>query len=128
MTEAPDADALVAFAKTMTIAERTDAILASKRRGNHPCRNGEGSKRLVGWIVDEDLAGMSEGLFVIEEIERRLSATRQAGEPVAWMMPEHVAAYRDGTAKGVAWANSTKTDVYTVPLYAAPPADAGSRK
>lgn len=60
----------------MTKGERADAILASGSRGNHPCGGG---KRIVGWIVDEDLVGLSDGLFAIEEIEKRARSPQETG-------------------------------------------------
>lgn len=44
----------------MTTEERVHAIINSKRRTNRPHPD-EPGKRIIGWIVDADIAGMSEG-------------------------------------------------------------------
>jgi hypothetical protein len=58
------------------------------------------------------------------EIDRLRAALSQPppveAVPVAWMMPEHVEAYRLGKKDGIAWANHSKNDAYTVPLYSHP--------
>lgn len=71
------------WCKDMTIGERTDAVIASKRHGNIPHSPG---KRLVGWIVDEELAGLSDGLFVMDEVEKRLNGVAQVqSKPVSFL-------------------------------------------
>ena len=54
----------------LTIEQRADAILKVTHRGNLPHPDHPG-KRIIGWIVDEDLAGLSDGLFALEEIQSR---------------------------------------------------------
>jgi hypothetical protein len=60
---------------TMTQQGQVDLINAilnkPKRRVNRP-DDAESGKRLVGWVVDEADAGMSEALFGLEGIEDRL--------------------------------------------------------
>jgi hypothetical protein len=71
-------------------SDLADKILASKRRGNHPCHNGESGKRLVGWIMDEDVVGLSDGLFAIEEIEKRAASSQRSSadsaQPKGWKL------------------------------------------
>lgn len=55
----------------MTIEERADAIVASTSTSNIPHPNHPG-KRIVGWIVDENLAGLSDALFAMDVIRKRL--------------------------------------------------------
>ena len=45
-------------------------ILASRHRVNYPHPK-EAGKRIVGWVIDEDDAGLSDALFAVEEIVRR---------------------------------------------------------
>lgn len=54
----------------MTIKDRADAILASTHTFNAPYE-GDSTKRIVGWVVDADVAGISEGVFALEEIKCR---------------------------------------------------------
>ena len=63
----------------MTAEERADAILASKRHVNLP-KPGEPGLRVVGWVVSEDVAGLSEALFAMDEIMRRLKCARAKQE------------------------------------------------
>lgn len=56
--------------KEMTASERADAILATKRRTNMPYPR-EPGKRIVGFVVDEEIAGLSEALFALDEIVKR---------------------------------------------------------
>jgi hypothetical protein len=57
-------------------------------------------------------------------VEAYLAALRPEGEAVAWMNPEHLAAYRSGARDGIAWSSPEKTEFYSEPLYATPPAPA----
>lgn len=54
----------------LSIPEQADAILTSKRRVNWPHPD-EPSKRVIGWVVDEDKIGLGVGLLALEEVERR---------------------------------------------------------
>jgi len=58
--------------ETMTIDDRVARVIASKHYINipHPTRPG---MRVVGWLVDEDVAGLSEGLDVMEKITAKLT-------------------------------------------------------
>lgn len=53
-----------------TVPEQANNILASGRRSNRPHPD-DPTKRIIGWVVDEDEVGMGEGLLALEEIERR---------------------------------------------------------
>lgn len=57
----------------MTDEERVQAILATTRLRNVPVA-GEPGMRLVGFVVSEDVADLSQGLFAIGEIQRRAIA------------------------------------------------------
>lgn len=61
-----------------------DIILNSRHRKSVPIQ-GEPNKRLVGWVIDADDAGLSDALFALEEIERRArqnGSTNPATTPV----------------------------------------------
>lgn len=59
----------------MSIHERADAFLASKRRCNIPHPDERG-KRVVGFVVDEDVAGLGLGLLALDEIAARAGHAR----------------------------------------------------
>lgn len=65
----------------LSTKERADAFLACKRRCNIPHPR-EPGKRIVGWVVDEDVAGLGLGLLALDEIERRaaVSSSQDGGE------------------------------------------------
>jgi hypothetical protein len=71
--------------------ERISAILSCKHRSNIPHPNHPG-KRLVGWIVDEDVAGLSDSLFALEEIERLATKlpTKDERQALATMVYEAI--------------------------------------
>jgi len=52
--------------------ERAKAIL-NGRRANHPHPSDAGM-RIVGWVVPEDTAGLSDAIFALEDIESAATA------------------------------------------------------
>lgn len=55
----------------MTNMERAVAIVNSKRRCNNPHSPGQ---RVVGFIVDEEIAGLSPALFALDEVVKVFNA------------------------------------------------------
>jgi hypothetical protein len=76
--------------RVMDTNARADAILATSRKVNMPHPDHEG-KRVVGWVVDEDTAGLSDALFALEEIARRALAV--VWRPIETAPKEHKARF-----------------------------------
>jgi hypothetical protein len=56
----------------MSKDQRAEAIVSS-RQANHPYEN-DGDFRLVGFVVDAEVAGLSEALFALDIIRARVNA------------------------------------------------------
>lgn len=64
----------------MSTADRASAVLATKRRANIPHPD-DPSMRVVGWVIPEELAGLSAALFALDEIVKRATLSLHDGYP-----------------------------------------------
>lgn len=55
----------------LTSAERAVVIVNSGRKSNRPISENE---RVVGFVVNEDIAGLSDGLFALDHIAKAVNS------------------------------------------------------